>query len=213
MFPEKHRTMVTPRFDSERVGARSLPWSPRRSSFSASSQGTVMTGERRMVGYAGFVPGYVSNNAYGSTWAKAMEATQLQRTRGSSQSWESTGFRTSKSIDHEIQDNEMRDLWEKDNLDPRYSRWNLHNLNLCRDPKVVSASYMGYIPYKKSENLIGATFFRTLQASSALKDPQMQAEFDSLWTSGEKRRGSSLRLPVSNDATYIDRALSLSRHL
>ena len=133
-------------------------------------------------------------------------------------------------------------------------------------------------------------YSRLLQASSALKDPQMQAEFDSLSRNEEvgsprsgrsptggkvssivvpcyvilpllsdvslllrlsdlfppslpfplaafsalsafqpllvfflllllltiamqKRRGSSLRLPVSNDATYIDRALSMSRHL
>eukprot|EP00960_Hanusia_phi_P052877 761711-Hanusia_phi.AAC.5 len=86
--------MVTPRYDTERVGSRSLPWPPRRGGspersslpvsmfrpphITCSSRGSVTSERwmsvlgapaalrhasadgccRKMVGYAGFVPGY-----------------------------------------------------------------------------------------------------------------------------------------------------------
>mmetsp|Transcript_24769 Transcript_24769/g.38895 ORF Transcript_24769/g.38895 Transcript_24769/m.38895 type:complete len:245 (+) Transcript_24769:344-1078(+) len=205
--------MIVPRYDAEKRGPRPMAWPYATSSAGARVLAPTApllpaTSPRKVPihGYAGHVPGYISGNLYGETWKSLVVKNEDQKEHPKV-NWQSSGYRTSKVESDRHKDDYMKELWAAEQAED--SQWNLHKLNRCRDPTVLPPSYAGYIPYVKSENLIGASSGRTLLAASKCKDPMLQVHLNPLLfsefkeqlydTSGKK--GVGLKAPVSNDAT------------
>jgi len=109
--------------------------------------------------FSSLVGRYISGNLYGETWKSLVVKNEDQKEHPKV-NWQSSGYRTSKVESDRHKDDYMKELWAAEQAED--SQWNLHKLNRCRDPTVLPPSYAGYIPYVKSENLIGASSGRTL---------------------------------------------------
>lgn len=70
----------------------------------------------------------------------------------------------------------MKGLWEHEQSQD--ADWNLHQLNRCHDPKILSNTYTGHIPNVRTENLVGACYGKTLIAAHQLRNPLTQYHFN-----------------------------------
>ena len=121
-------------------------------------------------GYAGFVPGYVSNGMYGQSWCSMMETLDARK-KQPPLTWEDEHRWTTSKLADQLKQEYMARLWAQEQQDDAKRHWNLHQLNRCLDPNVKASTYTGHIPNVNTENLVGASHSKVQIAAQALRHP------------------------------------------
>jgi len=155
-------------------------------------------------GYGGFIPGYVSGGFIAGTWGRMME----QNNKRKDDPPENAKFSglgagelrlTTQQDNDKIMDDYMKNLWERDNdVD---GVWNLHYLNRCRDPRMKSTSYTGHIPNIRPENLVGASYNKTILAAQKLRNPVTQFHFNPHLFRVDRKRDTAGNIVKDDPAT------------
>ena len=121
-------------------------------------------------GYAGFVPGYVSNGMYGQSWCSMMETLDARK-KQPPLTWEDEHRWTTSKLADQLKQEYMARLWAQEQQGDAKRHWNLHQLNRCLDPNVKASTYTGHIPNVNTENLVGASHSKVQIAAQALRHP------------------------------------------